>query len=183
MPKQRAFSINLGPSFTGLALAAQPILPSGAAAGPPITDGFVEIGSGNYLWTTTALANDFVGGIRFSTTAGVLVAFIDVNAAPATVVDVLTGGGSVQTDHNYGGPDALSYKTAAGVGIDNAIIRVYLKSDYDAGNTATQYRKAETLTDANGRWTKAVFLDPGTYTVVCFKQGAYGPDTIDLTVT
>jgi hypothetical protein len=178
MTTQRAFSINLGPSFTGLSLMAQPILPSGEANGSPITTGFVEVGLGNYLWTTTALPDNFVGGIRFSTVQGTLLAFIDVNA-----ISPNAGTGAVQVDHNYGGPGALAYKTSAGVGIDGATVRVFLASNYSAGNTGPIYKVAETSTNINGEWVMPLMLDPATYTVQFFKQGEYGPDTINVTVT
>ena len=92
------------------------------------------------------------------------------------------GTGSVVVDHDYGGADALAYKTAGGVGIDNAVIRAYLKTDYDAGNTGSGYIVATTTTDVNGRWTNQMNLDPATYTLYYFKQGAYGPDTQEVTV-
>jgi hypothetical protein len=92
------------------------------------------------------------------------------------------GAGSVVVDHDYGGTDALAYKTAGGVGIDNAKIYAYLKSDYDAGNYAPAYIVAITTTDVNGRWTSQMNLDPATYTLYYFKQGSYGPDTQEVTV-
>lgn len=178
MSTQRAFSINLGSSFTGLALVAQPLLPSGTAFGPPITTGFVEIGLGNYLWTTTALPDNFVGGVRFSTIQGTLLAFIDVNA-----VTTSAGSGAVQVDHNYGGADVLAYKTQAGIGIDGAVVRVFLKTDFDMGNTSINYMVAETSTDINGRWVMALMLSPAIYSIQFFKQGQYGPDTVNVTVS
>lgn len=183
MTQQRAFSINLGSSFTGLTLSAQPVLPDGTNTGPSLTTGFVEIGNGFYLWTTDSLADDFVGGIKFSTTGGTFLAFIDVNLAPTVAIDALTGDGSVQVDHNYGGPDALAYRTNSGLGIDNATVRVFLKTDFDAGNVTLRYRIAETTTDINGRWVNPLYLDPSVYTLVFFKQQAYGPDNVVVVVT
>ena len=92
------------------------------------------------------------------------------------------GTGSVVVDHDTGGADALAYKTAGGVGIDNAVIRAYLKTDYDAGNTGSAYIKASVTTDVNGQWSAQMNLDPATYTLYFFKQGAYGPDTTEVTV-
>jgi len=92
------------------------------------------------------------------------------------------GEGSVVVDHDYGGDDALAYKTEAGVGIDNAAIYAYLKSDYDAGNVADAYIKGRTTTDVNGQWSHSLSLDPETYTLYYFKQGYYGPDTTEVTV-
>jgi len=95
----------------------------------------------------------------------------------------LTGLGTVAVDHNYGGTDALRYVDGVGSGIDNADIVIYLKSDYDAGNLAAGYVKAKTNTDVNGRWANPLNLDPATYTIYFYKQGEYGPDTQEITVT
>lgn len=90
---------------------------------------------------------------------------------------------AVEVDHNYGGPDNYSYLTTDGRGIDNATVIAYLKSDYDAGNRDESYYKDAVLTDVNGQWTQPMLLDPGEYVLYFYKQGEYGPDTADLTVT
>ncbi len=117
---------------------------------------------------------------------------VHADAAGADAADLLieivshnpfdAGMGSVVVDHDTGGTDALAYKTSGGVGIDNAVIRAYLKTDYDAGNLGSAYIKATTTTDVNGRWSNQMNLDPATYTLYYFKQGAYGPDTQEVTV-
>lgn len=96
--------------------------------------------------------------------------------------DELMGSGSVLVDHNYGGPDALAYRAANGTGVNDADIYVYLKSDYDAGRRGVNYVLARTKTNVTGRWTQPVMLDPETYTLICFKQGYYGPDRADVIV-
>ena len=93
------------------------------------------------------------------------------------------GTGSVVVDHNYGGADNLAFKTAGGAGIDNAVVKAYLKTDYDAGNFADAYVVAWVRTDVNGQWENAMNLDPDTYTFYFFKQGAYEPATKEVTVT
>lgn len=95
----------------------------------------------------------------------------------------LTGLGTTAVDHNFGGTDALRYVDGVGSGIDNADIMIYLKSDYDAGNLASAYVKAKTNTDVNGQWANPLNLDPAIYTVYFYKQGEYGPDTQEITVT
>jgi len=112
-----------------------------------------------------------------SAAPAVLTATIDVQ-----LVDAPAGIGSVIVDHDYGGTDALAYKTAGGVGIDNAVIIAYLKSDYDAGNYGSAFVKATTHTDVDGRWVNSMHLDPATYTLYYCKQGYYGPDTMEVTV-
>ncbi len=104
------------------------------------------------------------------------------DATPAKLSDFV-GGGSVMVDHDYGGADELTYETSLGAGIDNAQINVYLKTDYDAGNRSNTFVVARAITDVNGHWERAVMLDPETYTLIYYKQGAFGPDRRDVTVT
>jgi len=99
------------------------------------------------------------------------------------ISDIPTGLGAVAVDHNFGGTDVLRYVDGDGNGIDNADIWIYLKSDYDAGNVSSNYVKAKTNTDVNGRWANPVNLDPAIYTVYFYKQGEYGPNTQEITVT
>ena len=101
---------------------------------------------------------------------------------PGLISAIGGGDGSVVVDHDYGGADALAYKTEGGAGIDNGVIRAYLKSDYDAGSKGSAYIKATTRTDVNGQWTSEMNLDPETYTLYYFKQGAYSPSTQEVTV-
>ncbi len=140
-----------------------------------------EIGNGWYRLAGNAGDRDTLGEV-----------IVHADAAGADAADLLVeivshnpfafGSGSVVVDHDYGGADALAYKTAGGVGIDNAVIRAYLKTDYDAGNTGSAYIKASITTDVNGQWSAQMNLDPETYTLYYFKQGAYGPDTQEVTV-
>ncbi|KPK67831.1 MAG: hypothetical protein AMJ84_12250 [Acidithiobacillales bacterium SM23_46] len=97
--------------------------------------------------------------------------------------ELQAGQGAIRVDHNHGGADNLAYKTAGNIGIDNATVYAYLKTDYDAGNTAIAYVKAKTTTDVNGRWATPMMLDAGTYILYYFKQNAYGPDTQQITVS
>lgn len=112
----------------------------------------------------------------------VTVGCIASDATPASVTD-FSGSGSVTVDHDYGGTDNLAYKTSEGVGIDNAEIFVYLKADYDANLRTPDKAKARTTTNVSGRWTRALLLDPAAYVLVYFKEGAYGPTALELTVT
>lgn len=104
------------------------------------------------------------------------------DSTPAKITE-LTGIGSVEVDHNYGGDDELAYKTSAGVGVNNAQLRVYLKTDFDNGLTDTAHVQGITSTDVNGRWIRPIMLDPETYVLYAYKQGYYGPDTKVFTVT
>lgn len=148
-----------------------------AAAGGAVS----EIANGWYRLAGSAGDRD---------TLGELIVHAEATGADAAdlLVEIVShnpfafGIGSVVVDHDYGGADALAYKTEGGAGIDNAVVRAYLKTDYDAGNTGSEYIKATTMTDVNGRWTDQMNLDPATYTLYYFKQGAYGPDTQEVTV-
>lgn len=96
------------------------------------------------------------------------------------------GCGSELIDHDYGGPDALAYRSAAACPVVGAGVYVFTKAVYDAAhpdfpNKATA--AAVTTTRANGRWTDALRVDPGEYVVLFDKPGEYGPDTVEITVT
>lgn len=102
------------------------------------------------------------------------------NATPVLASD-LAGDGSVAVNHNYGGTDALTYEDD-GVGIDNATIRAYLASEYNAGNRSAEYVVATSYTNVEGRWTVTMMLDPDDYILVFHKQGCFGPDEVAVTV-
>jgi hypothetical protein len=91
------------------------------------------------------------------------------------------GDGSVLVNENYGGPNNLCY-VKDGVPVDNAEIRIYLASDYQAGRTGTQYLKAVSRTTVDGSWAQAVMLDPGQYIIQFHKQGVAGPDAFCIEV-
>jgi hypothetical protein len=93
------------------------------------------------------------------------------------------GDGAVTVNHDTGGPDALAYKTSTGSGIDNAVMRAYLKTDYDTGNRTSAFVRAQTSTNAQGRWQRDMHLDPGQYVIEFVKQGQFGPDITPLTIT
>lgn len=108
------------------------------------------------------------------------------DAIPWSPFDVGLGGSAatppppfentVKMNHDYQLPGELTYVTAGGSPIENAQIRVYLKSDYEAGNLATPV--GITTTDSGGRWKNAVLVNPGFSYIVRFeKPGEYGPDT------
>jgi hypothetical protein len=91
--------------------------------------------------------------------------------------------GNILVDHNYGGTDNLTAQTAAGAGIDEVLIQAFLSSDYATGNRSAAFVRGSTRTDVNGRWLTPFALDAETYTLVYFKQGTYGPNTVNVTVT
>lgn len=121
-----------------------------------------------------------VTGLPADTAVDSVATLYDVT--PAQVAD-LVGGGPTAVNHNYCGTDSLAYKTAAGIGIEGATVQAFLKTDYDADNRSQAYLKATTGTDVNGRFNRDLMLSAGTYTLVYFKQGAYGPNAVEITVT
>jgi hypothetical protein len=93
------------------------------------------------------------------------------------------GEGSVLVDHNFGAPDALAYVDSHGNGIEAASIRCYLAADYNLGNYSSDFVVASTQTNFNGEWVHPMMLDPANYTLIYFKQGDFGPDRRDITVS
>lgn len=120
-----------------------------------------------------------VVGLGGDTSVDTVVSLRDVT--PIKVEDV-TGDGSVVIDQDYESTDALSYKTAEGVGIASATILVYLTSDYILNNRSNAFVIAKTTTVTGGKWAFALKLDPEDYTLIYYRTGAYGPDRRDITV-
>lgn len=76
----------LGTSKTGLTLSAQLVAQNGSNTGSLITGGFVEIGTGNYMWTYEQFPQNFRGGVKFLS-SGSLMAFVTVNPELLEYVD------------------------------------------------------------------------------------------------
>lgn len=95
------------------------------------------------------------------------------------------GCGDIVIDHNYTGPDALTYVDAAGNAVEGAVVYVFNRSDCDAAAPALPDRSlavAQTSTVANGRWGVALNLRAGDYGVLYEKIGEYGPNLHLITV-
>lgn len=104
------------------------------------------------------------------------------DATPIRVGEVV-GGGPVPVDHDYGGADALTFQTPAGLGIAGAVVTVYGRADYLAGRRGADFVVARARTGAGGRWAAPVMLEPGAYTLVFAKGAEYVPAVADLTVS
>lgn len=117
-----------------------------------------------------------------------LVSGVEIIAGETTDVLVSNGSvaqgvalGTVALTHSTGDADKYRYTTAGGVGIQGAIVQVFLKADHDSGDTTKV--KGVTYTDKYGRWETAVTVPVGnTYSVVFSKYGAYGPDVVEVIV-
>lgn len=153
------------------------------AYGAEITTGVIDLGDGNYSYLAT-VPDDFDGVMQVYEVGEAASPLATALVASAEWVAALQAGdGSISVDHDYGGDDALAYIIDGGHPVDNARIHAFLKTDYDAEHRTSAYVVAEARTDANGRWLAPMRLDPGEYTLVFFKQGEYGPDTQEITVT
>ena len=65
--------------------------------------------------------------------------------------------GDTPTDHNTGGTDAMRV-TSDGNGVDGAIIRAYLKDEYDS-NAGGALCRGLSITLADGRWAEPIYRD------------------------
>lgn len=87
----------------------------------------------------------------------------------------------VKLDHNFNLPNNYQYVTIDGDPIDQATVRVYKKTEWDAGNATVVV--GITKTDDNGQWRVPVPVEPGyTYTLVYHKENEFGPDVVEVTV-
>lgn len=126
---------------------------------------------------STAAAND-TAAIK-SVVDTNLDAKVSTRATPGDIPAPPEGDGDIPVDHNTGGTDNLRL-TRDGIGIGDAIIIAYLKSDYDAGNRT---RRGKSTTGDDGRWLYPMMLDPGTYILIAEKPGVYKPDPREIEVS
>ncbi len=97
-----------------------------------------------------------------------------IAAPPPPVFDNTT-----KIDHNWDLPDSLRYVTPGGTPIADAQVRVYYKTDYDAGQL--NHPVGITETDAYGRWKNPVLVLPGFSYVIRFDlPNQFGPDAVTI---
>jgi hypothetical protein len=89
---------------------------------------------------------------------------------------------AVMVDHDYGGADALQIVRNDGHPIDGATVHAFVSADWAANRREPEYIVARALTDANGRWTSPMLLNPGNYVLLVYKAGEITSDTFDVTV-
>jgi hypothetical protein len=83
---------------------------------------------------------------------------------------------TVKIDENFRLPNDLAYVSPAGSPIENAQVRVYLKSDYDAGKLDAPI--GFTTTNAFGGWVNPILVKPGfTYVARFETPKEWGPNT------
>ncbi len=145
-----------------------------------------------YLFANSVTLTDIIADnsviAQSLATSGDISGYVNTTDTQQAIRDAISdiptvGQGDISVDHDTGGTDNLAYKTAAGAGIDNAIVRAYLTTDYDAGSRTEAFVKGTTTTTTTGRWSNTMRLDAGDYTFEFSKQGAYGPDTTEQAVS
>ncbi len=92
------------------------------------------------------------------------------------------GTGEFTVNHDKPTENDLAYLDSGASGIDNAMVRVFLTTDYAANSRADSDAQGITTTDSDGGWVKDIKLDAEDYTVEFYKQGYYGPDVETFTV-
>jgi hypothetical protein len=96
-------------------------------------------------------------------------------------LDQFSGTGTVTVDHNYGGPNALTY-TVNEIPVQNADILIFPSDVYNAGMRTFNDAVAASRQLKDGSWQQAVKLNPGTYVFQYFKQGVAGPDAYTVVI-
>jgi hypothetical protein len=104
----------------------------------------------------------------------------DVNLGGSAEPSPPSFANTVKITADYPLSDDMTYRTPGGSPIENAQVRVYRKSDYDAGNLATPV--GVTTTNAGGKWTQPILVTTGyTYIARFEKPYEFGPDTREFT--
>lgn len=188
MAYSQYMTVAFGESKAGLATVGYAVYETdGLQIGGRVTAGVQDLGDGQYA-ATVVMPTNFRGRITWDTGEPdpVLVS-VPINPEEGELVvkilDNLSGPGQTPVDHDFGGPDRLTYQTAAGVGIGGADVLAYLTAQYDAGYKTREYVVAWTTTVADGTWAKQLMLAPGGYTLIYNKNGEYGPDRADISVS
>ncbi len=193
MAYTRYAAVNFGSGKAGLAstVGYQLYNTDGTPNGARIGGTALDLLAGSYGAVIT-FPDNFVGSLRWDT-GEVTPVYASVAVNPAdneiemrTLVLVgtiaHTGIGSVFVNHNYPTPGALLYETSEGAGIDNASVRAYLQTDWDAGNRGNAFVVATARTTVGGAWDQAMMLDPAAYVIVFDKQGQFSPSIVRLAV-
>jgi len=104
---------------------------------------------------------------------------LDLNLGGAAVETPPVFTNTVTITQDWPLSNDMTYMTPGGSPIENAQVRVYLKSDYDAGVLTSPI--GITTTDAGGKWKQPVLVIPGyTYVARFEKPGDFGPDKVEF---
>lgn len=143
------FSLVLGSTKTGTALAAQIVDTSGANVGAAITTGFTEIGSGNYLWHCTTIPDDHRGGVKFYANGSPtpVLAFAAINPEEAENTGIVENSYSLKSWMRFVG--AALFGKVTGGGTTNPKFR----------DTADGIDRIDEIVDNNGNRTSVTLDD------------------------
>lgn len=87
----------------------------------------------------------------------------------------------VLLSHHYASYNALQLLDTDGDPVEGAAVRVYLKADYDVGDTDAAI--GITQTDGDGQWVDAVPVPrSATYVVHFHKESVIGPTSVEIIV-
>jgi len=92
------------------------------------------------------------------------------------------GYGQVPINHDYPLTDSMTILDETLAPVADARVRVYSKTNYDAGRVSENYVIGSTTTDVDGHWIDFIWLDPADYVVVVTKAGLQ-TQTVDVTVS
>jgi len=168
-----------GLRVTGLAFGSVTVALSkdgGAAVNMTLSAAnWVEDADGRYILSLAAGDTDTEGNLHIDVeSSGCLPFFDDIQIALPAGMD-----GQIAVDHNTGGTDALRYVDSGGSGVGGAVVRAYVKADYDAGTFTV---RAKTVTNDDGRWEEPLYLaHEVSYTITFYKSGVGGPDAVEVT--
>lgn len=98
------------------------------------------------------------------------------------VTDPSRDPGKVLVNQDYGGTDALVY-ALEDMPVANAIVELFLFSDYAAGKHNGNYRLNNTRQTVDGTWAMPFYLDPQAYVLRYYRTGVAGPDAWKLIVS
>lgn len=103
----------------------------------------------------------------------------DVTLGGSTVPSIPPFVNTVKLDADYGGQNMLAYYSPGGSPVQGAQVRVYLKSDYDAGRLEAPV--GVTMTSVAGRFMTPILVTPGySYVIRYEKPHEWGPDTTEI---
>ena len=100
---------------------------------------------------------------------------LDLNLGGAATPTPPVFTNTVKINEDYPLTGDMQYMTPGGSPIVNAQVRLYYKSDYDAGNLASPI--GITMTNEYGKWRQPILVLPGfTYIARLEKPYEFGPD-------
>jgi hypothetical protein len=91
-----------------------------------------------------------------------------------------TGDGDTPVNHNTGGTDNYQILDDNDSGVDNATIKAYLTSEFDADPSSATLR-GTTYTDSEGRWVAPLMLNTGLAYTVTIRGDGFAAYSFEVT--